>query len=45
MKSSAHSLSVSIVLCLVVSCTPWLLAGDAIPKAAWKRGIGWLPRE
>jgi len=40
MKLFARSLMVSVVFCLLVSCTPWLFAGDTTPKAAWKRGIG-----
>jgi len=40
MKLFAHSLMVSVVFCLLVCCTPTLFAGDGIPKAAWKRGIG-----
>ena len=40
MKLFARSLMVSVVFCLLVSCTPSLFAGDTIPKAAWKRGIG-----
>jgi non-lysosomal glucosylceramidase len=40
MKMTARSLTVSVVFCLLVSITPRLFAGDTIPKAAWKRGIG-----
>ena len=28
------------LVCLLAVCTPWMWAGDAIPKAAWKRSIG-----
>jgi non-lysosomal glucosylceramidase len=29
-----------VFACLLVACTTWVWAGDAIPKAAWKRAIG-----
>jgi len=37
MRIILHGLIVCLFLCVSV---PLLLAGDAIPKAAWKRGIG-----
>ena len=38
MKTLARLLLASLILCLALA--PLSFAGDAIPKAAWKRGIG-----
>src|SRR2546428_13244885 len=40
MKMSAHSLFAGFLFLGLLGSAPVLFAGDAIPKAAWKRGIG-----
>ncbi len=40
MKMCARSFLASLALVCLLASTPLLFAGDTIPKAAWKRGIG-----
>ncbi len=40
MKMSVRSLSAGLLFLGLLGSAPVLFAGDAIPKAAWKRGIG-----
>ena len=35
-----RSISTGLLALTIVAFTSFLFAGDAIPKAAWKRGIG-----
>src|SRR5579864_2587741 len=36
----ARGVSASLLFLSFITCTQFLFAGDTIPKAAWKRGIG-----
>jgi len=40
LRISARCLAVSLLISVFLTCTQSLFAGDTIPKAAWKRGIG-----
>jgi len=40
LRISARCLAVSLLALAALTCTQSLFAGDTIPKAAWKRGIG-----
>ena len=40
MKISERLISAGLLVSCLVALTPLVFAGDAIPKAAWKRGIG-----
>ena len=40
MKFSARLISAGLLFSCLVTFTPFVFAGDSIPKAAWKRGIG-----
>jgi non-lysosomal glucosylceramidase len=39
-KISTRFVSAGLLVSCLVAFTPFIFAGDAIPKAAWKRGIG-----
>lgn len=40
MRISARLLSAGLLFCFLMTLKPLVFAGDNIPKAAWKRGIG-----